>query len=699
MPIPRKEKLWVGCGTFLAVYCFFLEYLWPLRRVHLFSDIEGYHWPLLSYAYQALREGRFPQWDSGIYCGISFVGNPQAALFYPPNWLLFAFSFPRKAISYVTLEFVDVLHFWIALLLVYLWLRDRGYHLLTALLAGLCFAFSGYVMGDIQHLGATNSYTWFPLALWGIDEASRMDSYRPLWKLTAGSALSFLAGYPPEWAVLAACALTYALCLPHRRRIVPAALAALILSLGICAIQILPTLEASKLKVAAKYYGDPLPWLLLSNLFLPNRFDQSRSVPMGLGEEQYLYIGAPGLFALLWLIATRRWRPALPGIAIAALSLWMIRNPFGWTGALLDVLPRFNEIVRNWNFLAGLALASTLLTAVAVEDTIARPSKPRLIPFALGACALWCAWLWYVWIPGGRDFGAGWKSAIEAAITLLIFAALLRAPKRGIVTAAILFLVYTEFKVYGTNRRFSASQDDINRFFAPDARTGGPGMLGVDDAVYRQLKANPHYRIALLDSLVHDDMRHYRLSTPQGLDPMLPAQYRREVERFLAFHSDREFLPDPFHDASLRQLGVRYLMVPQSHAAYKRLRSDPRWRLMEPSTSFFHVFEYQQAEPIFAFANGSAKPRQWTPEQRRMEVEASMGGPLIFKEQYAPGWTATIDGARVPIARESLAFQKIEVPAGKHIIVFTYSSPALPYGAALTLASLLILAVSIIKVR
>ncbi len=677
----------MGCGSFAAVYLFFLEYLWPLRRVHLFSDIEGYHWPLLSYAYQSLREGRFPQWDPSIYCGVSFVGNPQAALFYPPNWLLFAMTWPRRAISFVTLEFVDALHFWAALLLVYVWFRDRGNRVVTALVCGLGYAFGGYAVGDIQHLGATNAYTWFPLGLWGIEQASRSGGYRPLWKLVLASALAFLAGYPPEWAVLAVCAVTYAMCLPNRWRLAAATVAGLLVSLGICAVQLLPALEASKLKVAAKYYGDPLPWVLFSNLFLPNRFNQSRAVPMGPGEEQYLYIGAAGLFALGWLAVSRRWRAALPGIAIAGVCVWTMRNPFGWTGALLDALPRFTEIVRGWNFLAGLALAATLLTGAAMEDVLARRWRGGFGAPVAGACLLWCGWLWYVWIPGGRDFGVGSRSALEAGISVALFSALLFAmpARRVLSSAALVLLVYTEYKVYGTNRRFSAAEEDVDRFFAVDARTGGAGMIGLDNAVYGELRKNRHYRIALLGSIVHDDMRHYMLATPQGLDPMLPDQYRREVERYVAFHSDREFWPDPFHEESMRQLAVRYVVLPQTHEAYAKLRGDARFRLMEPSGSFYHAFEYLGAQAIVEMDKGTARPVEWSPERRVVAVDAAQDGTLVFREQFAAGWTATVDGAPVAVERHGLAFQKIRVPAGKHAVQFTYRSPALLWGALVSL--------------
>ena len=80
----------VAALSFIFTYLFFIEYLSPLRQVHIPYDLQGFHYPLVDYAFQALKDGRFPEWDWTIYCGQSFVGNIQAALFYPPTWLLFA---------------------------------------------------------------------------------------------------------------------------------------------------------------------------------------------------------------------------------------------------------------------------------------------------------------------------------------------------------------------------------------------------------------------------------------------------------------------------------------------------------------------------------------------------------------------------------------------------------------------------------
>ncbi|MCX6634751.1 MAG: hypothetical protein NT090_06670, partial [Acidobacteria bacterium] len=91
----RFEARAVAVASLLFTYAFFFEYLPPFRWVYLPYDLHGYHFPVLEYAFQSLRQGRFPVWDSTIYCGISLAGNIQAGLFYPPNWLVFAANIGR----------------------------------------------------------------------------------------------------------------------------------------------------------------------------------------------------------------------------------------------------------------------------------------------------------------------------------------------------------------------------------------------------------------------------------------------------------------------------------------------------------------------------------------------------------------------------------------------------------------------------
>ena len=83
---------YVATASLLFTAAFFIEYTPLFRRVHIPYDLEEFYYPLADYAFQSLHQGRWPQWDPTLYCGLSFAGNTQAALFYPPTWLMFAFS-------------------------------------------------------------------------------------------------------------------------------------------------------------------------------------------------------------------------------------------------------------------------------------------------------------------------------------------------------------------------------------------------------------------------------------------------------------------------------------------------------------------------------------------------------------------------------------------------------------------------------
>ena len=60
----------------------------------------------------------------------------------------------------------DTAHVWIAFLLCYIWLRhEKELHTLACVLEPSVFAFSGYMLMQLQHLGLIAGYAWMPLGL------------------------------------------------------------------------------------------------------------------------------------------------------------------------------------------------------------------------------------------------------------------------------------------------------------------------------------------------------------------------------------------------------------------------------------------------------------------------------------------------------------------------------------------------------
>ncbi|HUQ90703.1 MAG TPA: YfhO family protein [Bryobacteraceae bacterium] len=681
-------RLRVALLSFLATYLFFYEYLPPWKTIHLFGDIEGYHYPLYTYAQRALHERRLPEWDAGVYSGISFVGNPQAALFYPPNWIVYFVNRHRTGVRYWTIEAMELFHYWIAFLIAWLWLREEMRTQTAALLGAAIFTFAGYRVSEIQHLGAICAHTWYPLGLWGVSQAVRQKRWRPLWKTAAASALCLLAGYPPTWFVLCVCCVVYALALDGWRMAMRST-AALAFSLLLAMVQLAPILEAALMKFKEQMYGGvglAGGAFFYLQFLLPNYYDQSRGAArFAPPPETYLYLGAPALIGIGWLIARRQWRPVWPALAILGVSLLVILNPGYLLSSVMLSLPVIAEACRDWNFLAAVSLSGVMLAAAGVDGIVSQPPHRFVWP-CVAAAAAWSVRLWMVWKSGGH-FATGWWTVAEAAVTASILYALLRAPKRGIVVAATLFTVWMELKVYGTSRRFNAADGNVDKQLAADVRTGGADFVGIDRSVYAQLLRDVDYRIVSDEGPHGTELRFAGLSTPAGFDPFLPAQYRAAVERYTPFETPREFRFLWNNPQMMDDFAVRYVLTAERTAAREKLLAHPRFRLMEPATGFYSVFEYLAPRPAYRFDAGMARRITWTAGQRVFEVRSDRGGGFHHLEQYFPGWRAYVDGGRVSIERVRTTFQGIQVPPGRHVVEFRYQSMALRAGAVVSAMS------------
>lgn len=78
------------------------------------------------------------------------------------------------------------------------------------------------------------------------------------------------------------------------------------------------------------------------------------------------------------------------------------------------------------------------------------------------------------------------------------------------------------------------------------------------------------------------------------------------------------------------------------------------------------------------------------------EIDSEKGGVLVFSDIYYPGWTATVSGEEVPVARANYILRAIQVPAGKHEVVMTFdpqtvhTTEAIAYGALALLGLIIV---------
>lgn len=86
----------------------------------------------------------------------------------------------------------------------------------------------------------------------------------------------------------------------------------------------------------------------------------------------------------------------------------------------------------------------------------------------------------------------------------------------------------------------------------------------------------------------------------------------------------------------------------------------------------------------------SAVLKSWHPGTVEIDVDAPRAGIVVLHDLYYPGWTARVDGRRVPVLRADILFRAAEVPAGRHNVEFRFEPLTLEnlWAAARQLAGL-----------
>ncbi len=89
---------------------------------------------------------------------------------------------------------------------------------------------------------------------------------------------------------------------------------------------------------------------------------------------------------------------------------------------------------------------------------------------------------------------------------------------------------------------------------------------------------------------------------------------------------------------------------------------------------------------------GPVKGRAWLvsygPNRIEARYDADRDSLLYLSDTYYPGWRAYVDGKETPIYRANLAFRALDVPKGRHDVVFAYTPRCLYLGLLFTLAGI-----------
>ncbi len=734
----------------LTVCC--LTFFWDVLRLPAGQVIAGndltnmfLHW--LHFAVSEIRQGEFPLWNPYLFSGIPFAANPQPALFYPPTWLAWIMPVERA------LSWIIVGHVWLAGIGTYAWLRSEGTTKAGALLAGITFAFSGYVFVRIYagHLGVITTGAWLPVILWAYRAALNHRSWRIAIIGGVPVGLSILAGHTATFLYVSLGLAGYVLfCTWEHSQIkqpastpkAPLALAGLMVltGLALAAVQLLPLVEMVSRSTRqspgydfAARFSWPPGYLL--TLFVPNFFGEPLHTGYwgdGIYDEYIYYIGVlPLLLALLGVRLRHRLRPFLVALGLGALLLAL-----GQYGILHRLFYRFVPLFNSTRAparagflftLAAAALAGLTAGRLAAPHTEAhskaRSTIPRLLTPLNGpgmrigvAAALVLVLLEFAAFAWGRDSnpaaGRLWHQANQTALFLLFLT----------LSLALLHAARTEGRLRG-GLAIGLALFDLwtfgNGLVEPRAVEASAFWQGVESVV-----SAPQTKRVLpwgLNDWLQNGGMPLGLRSVFGYDPLVPARY----ETFITSR------PDPLA-RTYDLLNAGYIVAPVAlefgeHQeppptllagpdafVYERPNAMPRawvttaWEVLDDAATLdrIHAPDFDPHTTALVTTDPACtvvptnRPAQVTFETERanrlvVRVQSG-GGLLIFSEVDSPGWEATVDGAPATAQRADYLLRAVCVPPGEHTVAWNYAPPRFRVGLGVTLTTLGIVAIACI---
>ena len=172
---------------FFISFLFFAD-LWGNRYLLSERDLGPYFIPPRFFWVESIKNGHFPFWNPYQFSGHPFFANPQHAILYPLNTLFFLFPFD------VAFNAVIILHFFLGGLFTYLLLKDLKTNTTAALISGLIFMLSGYLLSVHSLLNTLLSVIWTPLIMIYFRRAISSPGWKNEILTSIFIAISFLGG-------------------------------------------------------------------------------------------------------------------------------------------------------------------------------------------------------------------------------------------------------------------------------------------------------------------------------------------------------------------------------------------------------------------------------------------------------------------------------------------------------------------------
>ena len=694
----------------------------------LWEDFLYQNYPYRVFAATSLARGSFPFWNPYVFGGIPFFADVQTAVLYPFNLVQILFADTNSLSPYIV-ELVVVLHYFLAALFTYRFLKLTRLETGAALLGAVTFAFSGFMVTHAIHTNFISVFIWLPLILELFERALSSRRVRFGLLCAVALALSTMGGYPQYSLyinyVLVLYWLVYELTRYRREGWSPAAagwrlaLLAFICIVGVgfnasaylSAAELAAYTPRSTMTYAASIEHSIAPFqlvkLLCPTLFGTQYMESNNYWAGGYSAfwETCLFVGVLPLILAVWGVA-RDWknRQVIFAAVLAFFSLWLALGGYGLLYKLFFYFaPGFDRfrIPGRFSAFASFALAVlaghgwSLFTGASADKRERSLSKGLLIVagFAFSVVVLLLCCLKLGLIEGPPDgrisravvrnqaqwacySGMAWIAG--AAVLLAVTGRLGSATARWAGLVAVVF-VFAELYFFGTPfLKGRVSPDNLyprNETVRKLQEAGNKELFRINA---RDLKYTGVMILRRNQGSIH------RLFLIEGYNPL---QLKR---RLVNVETERRFdLLNVKYKIKIDLERKTAGLVP--HPGYlPRAFIMHRWRVIKQDEKILETLnspEFNHREEVIlerepgidrpaegAHIESSVKIVDYSPNEIILSVESNQAGILVLSEWDYPAWKAWDNDVEVPVLRADYALRALAIAPGTHRIRFAYSS-------------------------
>jgi len=379
---PHATTRWTTTVAWLVSAACACAFWWPicLGRSPIGGDTYTYYLPLKTYYAQGLKQGELRLWHDRIGYGAPVLGESQTGVFYPPNLVLYRWL-PVSAAYNVSL----LLHFALAMGLMYHFCRCLGGSVGASLFGGLAFAYSWFpARASLEWAYTTGA--WLPLALWGLERYLQTGRRRAGLAVTFALAMQLLAGhFQIAFITLSAIGLYASLRVAMDRNLRQAwrgrlgtVVGLVVLALLVGAVQLIPSWELKTVGQrqgadwAAELLYGYLPWWYTGQVLFPYPYYYGvqfgppvLNLPTTNVVEASLY---PGLLAL-WLAVEGVWAGRRRAVVWTLVAVGAVAGVLacGVGLAVLSRLPGFGYFRYPGRYTLLVCAAVSALATVGID--------------------------------------------------------------------------------------------------------------------------------------------------------------------------------------------------------------------------------------------------------------------------------------------------------------------------------------------